>query len=69
MLQEACLDTCDGNDRVQAKVFRVLASWFSVAVIPQEHIVNTKLMQAPIQALVRGTTDAHRDELEACLLA
>ncbi|XP_041351282.1 transportin-3-like [Gigantopelta aegis] len=50
-LLEACLETCDGNDRVQAKVFRVLASWFSVAVIPQEHIVNTKLMQAPIQAL------------------
>ncbi|XP_046572522.1 transportin-3-like [Haliotis rubra] len=61
-LLAACVDSVEGNHRVQAKVFRVLGSWFSVGAIPSDSILNTKLLQAPFQALASRECPSHLHE-------
>ncbi|KAK3585736.1 hypothetical protein CHS0354_020305 [Potamilus streckersoni] len=47
-----CVENCWSDQRFQVKVFRCLASWFNIDAIPEEKIINTKLIMAPFQSLV-----------------
>ncbi|KAK7492007.1 hypothetical protein BaRGS_00016671 [Batillaria attramentaria] len=52
-LLSVCIDTYADDARVQAKVFRVIGSWFSVGAIPQETFLNTKMLAAPFHSLAK----------------
>ncbi|XP_025097718.1 transportin-3-like isoform X1 [Pomacea canaliculata] len=52
-LLSACMDSYADDIRVQAKVFRVIGSWFSIGAIPQEIFLNTKMLAAPFECLAR----------------
>ncbi|XP_074655394.1 transportin-3-like isoform X2 [Tubulanus polymorphus] len=51
-LLTACTEKCGQDVRIQAKVFRCLGSWFNINALPQEIIVNSKLLTAPFMALM-----------------
>ncbi|XP_064628883.1 transportin-3-like [Lineus longissimus] len=53
-LLTACTENgaCTVDERLQIKVFRCLGSWFSISAIPQDQIVNSKLLMVPFMALM-----------------
>ena len=61
-LLTACVENFAGDLRLQAKVFHCLGSWFTVKAMPQECIVNTKLVMAPFQALLNPECPSYLHE-------
>ena len=51
--QTAVIEGSTDDSKLQAKVFRCLGSWFNVCTIPQDVMVNSPLLMAPFQALVK----------------
>ena len=58
---EATLETTT-DARLQAKVFRCLGSWFSIGVIPQENIINSKVLMEPFKTLLNVDCSSHLHE-------
>ncbi|XP_050391682.1 transportin-3 [Patella vulgata] len=67
-LLTACSESAGDDKRLQARIFRVVGSWFSVGGISQDAIINTPLLQAPFEALRHRETPSHLHEAAAdCL--
>ncbi|ESO89343.1 hypothetical protein LOTGIDRAFT_177445 [Lottia gigantea] len=63
-----CAESSGEDTRMQARILRVIGSWFSVGAISQDAIINTPLLQAPFEALKKRETPSHLHEAAAdCL--
>ncbi|XP_013416764.1 transportin-3 [Lingula anatina] len=51
-LLAVCRENFSQEEKMQTKIFRCLASWFNVAAVPQDLIVQSPMLTAPFQALV-----------------
>ena len=56
--QAAFLETSGDDSRLHAKVFRCLGSWFNITAVPQEHVINSKLLAAPFEILVSSVLNS-----------
>ena len=50
------LDGSSSNEKLQAKVFQCLGSWLILDVIPQQHLIASKLLSLVFLALVNDIT-------------
>ena len=51
-MQTVVLDASNNDEKMQTKVFHCLGSWLILDVIPQQHLMASKLLSSVFSALV-----------------
>ena len=51
------LDASHSDEKLQSKVFQCLGSWLALDVIPQQHLVASKLLSTVFAAMVISISD------------
>ena len=52
--QTACIENCTTDEKLQSKVFKCLASWLNLQLLPQAEVASSNLLASVFQALVRN---------------
>ena len=51
-MQTVVLDASNNDEKLQTKVFHCLGSWLALDVIPQQHLMASKLLSPVFSAMV-----------------